>query len=387
MDQQLRTRDGAIPDDIRTGETIARTSEVIAAQKLPVSLVVTGDDLNNILRYKAKEFMQVASQCQSIIFCRVSATQKRELVSAAKSVFKHRILAIGDGANDVGMIRESHCGVAVYGREGSQAVAAGDFAVDRFECLRRLLLVHGAWCFTRTSELILYTFMHNCSYVFVIFYHQLFNGFSGAATLHSLYILLYSSLFTVLPQCAAALFDQHVPAKRALHEPQLYKYTLHARCYRMWSYWINIIDAIWQSTVIFFIAYYAYANNGNIDASVFGFSIAFSMTITSMIHVILQTTRIDIALISSILLSFLVFLGFTLIFDATCVVCLNGQSPYYISYVAFRQGIFWLTNLFTIIIALLPRFFIKCIYNSTMNPLSRTNQQHNISSLTQDTHV
>jgi phospholipid-translocating ATPase len=121
-----------------------------------------------------------------VLFCRVSATQKRELVTVAKSVFKHRILAIGDGANDVGMIRESHCGVAVYGREGSQAVAAGDFAVDRFECLCRLLLVHGAWCFTRTSELILYTFMHNCAYVFVIFYHQIFNGFSGAVSLHSL---------------------------------------------------------------------------------------------------------------------------------------------------------------------------------------------------------
>jgi P-type E1-E2 ATPase len=121
-----------------------------------------------------------------VLFCRVSATQKRELVTVAKSVFKHRILAIGDGANDVGMIRESHCGVAVYGREGSQAVAAGDFAVDRFECLRRLLLVHGAWCFTRTSELILYTFMHNCSYVFVVFYHQIFNGYSGAVSLHSL---------------------------------------------------------------------------------------------------------------------------------------------------------------------------------------------------------
>ena len=32
-------------DDIRTGETIARMSEIIAAQKSPVSLVVTGDDL------------------------------------------------------------------------------------------------------------------------------------------------------------------------------------------------------------------------------------------------------------------------------------------------------------------------------------------------------
>lgn len=111
--------------------------------------------------------------------------QKRELVTVSKSVFKHRILAIGDGANDVGMIRESHCGVAVYGREGSQAVAAGDFAVSRFECLRRLLLVHGARCFTRTSELILYTFLHNCAYVFVLFYQQFFNGYSGAVSIHS----------------------------------------------------------------------------------------------------------------------------------------------------------------------------------------------------------
>ena len=144
------------------------------------------NDVGVILRHKSKEFMRAASQCQSVLFCRVSASQKRELVSAAKSVFKHRILAIGDGANDVGMIRESHCGVAVYGREGSQAVAAGDFAVDRFDCLRRLLLVHGAWCFTRTSELILFTFMHNCAYVFVVFYHQIFNGFSSGVSLHSL---------------------------------------------------------------------------------------------------------------------------------------------------------------------------------------------------------
>ena len=203
------TTDGTPPsDEKRTEETIRRMSEVIAAavdKKWPVCLTVTGDDLGEscvgnvignqevtldvsgmILRYRGKEFIQAASQCQSVLFCRVSATQKRELVTVAKGVFKHRILAIGDGANDVGMIRESHCGVAVYGREGSQAVAAGDFAVDRFECLRRLLLVHGAWCFTRTSELILYTFMHNCAYVFVIFYHQMFNGYSGAVSLHSI---------------------------------------------------------------------------------------------------------------------------------------------------------------------------------------------------------
>ncbi|UJR25569.1 hypothetical protein I4U23_006914 [Adineta vaga] len=385
IDQQLRNQESSGSDEVRTEKTIARMADVIAAQSSPVSVVVTGDDLGVILRYKSKEFIRAVCECQSVLFCRVSARQKRELVSAAKSVFKHRILAIGDGANDVGMIRESHCGVAVYGREGSQAVAAGDFAVDRFECLRRLLLVHGAWCFTRTSELILYTFMHNCAFVFVVFYHQLFNGFSGAVSLHSLYVLLYTSLFTVLPQCAAALFDQHVPANRALHEPELYQYTLHAKCYGMWSYWTNIMDAIWQSSVIFFIAYFAYKNQADIDGLSFGFSIAFSMTVTSVIHVFLQTRRVDLPLVASISFSILVFLGFTLVFDVTCINCLAGQSSYQISYITFRQGLFWFTNLLTVVLALLPRFLFKCVYNTTVNPLLRDIQEDNIPSRTEDT--
>jgi len=38
-------------------------------------------------------------------------------------------LAIGDGANDVSMIMEAHIGVGLFGKEGTQAVRSGDFAV------------------------------------------------------------------------------------------------------------------------------------------------------------------------------------------------------------------------------------------------------------------
>ncbi|CAF4274212.1 unnamed protein product, partial [Rotaria magnacalcarata] len=48
MDQLLLTRGGTVCDELRTGETISRMSEVIAAQNLPVSLVVTGEDLGEI---------------------------------------------------------------------------------------------------------------------------------------------------------------------------------------------------------------------------------------------------------------------------------------------------------------------------------------------------
>ena len=154
----------------------------------------------------------------------------------------------------------------------------------------------------------------------------------------------------------------------------------------MWSYWINFFDAVWQSVVIFFIAYLVYPTHGEVDALSFGFSIAFSMMMTSMIHVFLQTTRIDFPLVAAILISLLIFFGFTLIFDATCQSCLAGQSPYQVSYTMFRQGIFWLTNLFTIITAMLPRFFVKCIYNSTKNPLLRDEESDLTGSSTEVTH-
>ena len=138
----------------------------------------------------------------------------------------------------------------------------------------------------------------------------------------------------------------------------------------MSSYWINIVDAVWQSAIIFFISYYAYKNQSEIDRSSFGFSLIFSMIVTSLIHVFLQTSRIDWSLVGSTMLSFLVFLGFTLVFDATCVACIPYESPYYVSYRTFRQGQFWLTNLFIIITALLPRFLVKCVYNTIRNPLN-----------------
>jgi len=66
-----------------------------------------------------------------------------------------RTLAVGDGANDVGMIQTAHVGVGIAGFEGTQAVNAADFAIGRFSFLRRLLLVHGRNNYRRTSKLII----------------------------------------------------------------------------------------------------------------------------------------------------------------------------------------------------------------------------------------
>lgn len=65
------------------------------------------------------------------------------------------LLAIGDGANDVSMIQAAHVGVGISGVEGLQAARSADVAISQFRYLKKLLLVHGAWSYTRLSKLIL----------------------------------------------------------------------------------------------------------------------------------------------------------------------------------------------------------------------------------------
>ena len=67
-------------------------------------------------------------------------------------------LAIGDGANDCGMIQEAHVGIGVMGKEGRQAVRTSDYAVARFKFLLRVILVHGHWYYVRAAILVQYFF-------------------------------------------------------------------------------------------------------------------------------------------------------------------------------------------------------------------------------------
>ena len=43
----------------------------------------------------------------------------------------------------------------------SQAVMSSDFAVSRFRHLKKLLLVHGHWCYSRLARMVVYYFYKN----------------------------------------------------------------------------------------------------------------------------------------------------------------------------------------------------------------------------------
>lgn len=81
------------------------------------ALVIDGRSLEYALSADLKrDFMRIALDCKSVICCRVSPFQKAEMVELVKELTGEICLAIGDGANDVAMIRTANIGVGISGK-------------------------------------------------------------------------------------------------------------------------------------------------------------------------------------------------------------------------------------------------------------------------------
>ena len=75
-------------------------------------LVVTGAALVHALTPELEEmFVELSLKCKSVICCRVTPLQKARVVELVKRSQSAVTLAIGDGANDVSMIKEAQIGV------------------------------------------------------------------------------------------------------------------------------------------------------------------------------------------------------------------------------------------------------------------------------------
>lgn len=127
-----------------------------------LALIIDGKSLTYALeKDMEKLFLDLAVMCKAVVCCRVSPLQKALVVKLVKRHLKSLLLAIGDGANDVSMIQAAHVGVGISGMEGLQAARSADVAIGQFRFLRKLLLVHGSWAYSRISRVILYSFYKN----------------------------------------------------------------------------------------------------------------------------------------------------------------------------------------------------------------------------------
>ena len=111
-------------------------------KKQPYALILDGLSSDYLMRYAHEKLAYAIKHATTIICSRMSPKQKSRVILLMKNEGLC-CLAIGDGANDVSMIRESSVGVGVKGKEGNAAVNNADYIIRKFHHLIKLLFVHG----------------------------------------------------------------------------------------------------------------------------------------------------------------------------------------------------------------------------------------------------
>ncbi|KVH97516.1 Cation-transporting P-type ATPase [Cynara cardunculus var. scolymus] len=159
----------------------AGKAQLDASRSEAHALIIDGKSLVYALNDDTKNaFLELAVGCASVICCRSSPKQKALVTRLVKEGTGKTTLAIGDGANDVGMLQEADIGIGISGVEGMQAVMSSDIAIAQFRFLERLLLVHGHWSYRRISSM---------GYA----------AFSGQPAYNDWYLSLYNVFFTSFP--------------------------------------------------------------------------------------------------------------------------------------------------------------------------------------------
>ncbi|TRZ11406.1 hypothetical protein HGM15179_015715 [Zosterops borbonicus] len=273
----------------------SKITSVLEAIAGEYALVINGHSLAHALEADMEvEFLETACACKAVICCRVTPLQKAQVVELVKKYKKAVTLAIGDGANDVSMIKTAHIGVGISGQEGIQAVLASDYSFSQFKFLQRLLLVHGRWSYLRMCKFLCYFFYKNFAFTMVHFWFGFFCGFSAQTVYDQYFITLYNIVYTSLPVLAMGVFDQDVPEQRSMEYPKLYEPGQLNLLFNKREFFICIAQGIYTSILIFFIPYGVFTDATRDDGAQLADYQSFAVTVaTSLVIVVSVQIALD----------------------------------------------------------------------------------------------
>ncbi|XP_019390431.1 PREDICTED: probable phospholipid-transporting ATPase VB [Crocodylus porosus] len=324
-------------------------------------LVINGKTLNIVFQGELeRKFLELTKYCRSVLCCRATPLQKSKVVKLVRRQLNVTTLSIGDGANDVSMIQVADIGIGISGQEGMQAVMASDFAISRFKHLKKLLLVHGHWCYSRLAKMVIYYFYKNVNYVNLLFWYQFFCGFSGATMIDYWQMIFFNLFFTSLPPIIFGVLDRDVSAETLLSLPELYKKGRNSEIYNLSTFIIAMLDAFYQSLVCFFVPYFTYEGS-DIDVFTFGTPINTISLLTILLHQALEIKTWTLFHWITMIGSVVLYLFISTVYNAVCVVCNPPTNPYWIMENQLSDPRFYLLCFITPVLALLPRYCVLAL--------------------------
>ena len=232
-------------------------------EKSDVEIIVEGESLAILLQDENHElFGNIIKTASVVLACRTTPKQKAQIITFTKSIDKNMIsLAIGDGANDVSMIKEADVGIGIFGKEGYQAVSVSDYAIGEFQFLRRLMFFHGRFFTKRIQVFITQFLVKNQLFTIPQFFFAFYSAYSGFNFWEPGYYISYNIFGSQLILGYLGVADRDIEFNLKdntikLLLPYLYDESRTKVNQRQFVYWYSY--GFYLSIVCFFVAYYGY---------------------------------------------------------------------------------------------------------------------------------
>ncbi|CAD8050422.1 unnamed protein product [Paramecium sonneborni] len=315
------------------------------------SLIISGFALQIAMKPEFSSIlMKIAEKCEAVIACRVTPKQKQDIVQLVRENKPNvTTLAIGDGANDVNMIRAAHIGIGIKGNEGLQAAKASDYSIGEFKILKRLILYHGRENYRKNQTFINYNFYKTMLLVLPQYWWAFCNGFSAVLLYDQLLYESYNLFFTSLPIVLYAIFDQEFAADIFTSNPAIYCINKKQKLFnlKIFLYWIfnGTIQAAILSCLTFSIYETSSIYNGMMSdlwttgAILLGFSV-----LISNIKIIVCSNNYSIGVIVGLFGSFIIYIILFIIISEK----MNQSEMSNSLNASFAQQKFYLTSLLVI---------------------------------------
>lgn len=252
-----------------------------------------------------------------VCFSGMMPKDKSDVIRLLKKSFKFKpvVLAVGDGNSDISMIQEADIGVGISGKEESQAKNYAEVTISDFSQLKKLLLIHGYWNYSRMSKVIILSLYKNFLMTLIIFGFFLASDYSGTSIFNGGLLVGFNIFFTVLPILSLGVFDERSSIDEINLKPNIYCKGIFNTHFNKQKCLLYIVLAFVQTGFILLLIssvnlYITNEDGNNSSLALLEFSLFICLVVTVLLQIFKETTIYDLFTFLSFVVSFGLMIGY-----------------------------------------------------------------------------
>lgn len=289
-----------------------------------------------------------------------SPKNKNKLIKIMQTYVRHnsKVLAIGDGLNDLMMLKEADLSIGIRSKEILQVKNTCDVIISHFSQITDLILVHGTWNLHRIYKICFFSFYATTLIVFFYFYdmRSSLNRY-GSVFSELWYLILTIHLLIINFNIIIIIcFDQNIERTVIGVAPYIYSENYISNDDRIYDYITTLLKGIFDSLLIYYIVYYCLDNvhisyGPTLDKLSYDLIILYSSYILLYMKlVILYMNIINVITVITALISFIIII-------ATTFIGVN-------EFIILNEILINPMVIITIILSVLFCFFIEFTFNN-----------------------